>query len=408
MTRRLAGLERQFYQQNLVGSTNIVCVLVFDSPLDSSQIRKSLATLMHHYPVLAYALVADPYIRFLPQQLSTLPYSETQTDDWRAEMEQAFNRQYPETQIHLHHLQGQTSTFLIGLNHAIADGLSSLTLARDLVRLYNDETIEANPHGLGIENRLPTPFRGARGWWQALRFIGKLAKMGPALQIGSLKPTRHTESLGFSFTQTKELNAIARDRGSNFFALFSAVTLLALRDLYAPATSSTQISLNTPVSLRSAAAIPNEEIGVFIAGHLSLYTITKDTDVFTLARQCFTALKTGIAEGRPFHLLRLARGHPKPKPPKIPNKISSHRPTVSLSNLGRVEPFPKAGHAAITELHALSAQSMKDPFALILCSYQDRTFIDLQYSREKVGRDAAEQILAAVRQKMDHLSRQLT
>lgn len=404
MTRRLAGLERQFYQQNLVGSTNIVSVLVFDALLDSDRLREALRSLMQKYPVLSYTVAADPYIRFLPSRDPPLPYTETLAADWRPAMEQELNRQYKETEVFLTHLHSQSSTLLLGLNHAIADGLSSLTLARDLVHIYNGDSIEALPHGLGIENRFPAGFRGLRGWWRAIRFIPTLAKMGPALQIGSLAPTQHTESLGFSITHTKELNTLARDRGSNFFAFFSALVLKTVHELYVPDQAPASLSLNTPVSLRQAANIPTREIGVFLAGHLGLYRLEQSTDPFELARECFQNLKSGVEEGRPFHLVRLARGHPKPKPPKTPTQVSPHRPTVSISNLGRVETFPAAGAARITELHAVSAQSMKDPFAFVLCSYGDLTFIDLQYSREKIGREAAERLLSGVRQKLAILS----
>ena len=94
-------------------------------------------------------------------------------------------------------------------------------------------------------------------------------------------------------------------------------------------------------------------------------------------------------------------GHGKPKPPKPPTRHSTHRPTVSISNLGRIDPLPYGnGLPEVAEIHAVSAQSLKDPFAFVLSSYGGRTAIDLQYSEEKLTRGEAEAMLAAVHQKL--------
>lgn len=405
MTRRLSGLERQFYQQNLVGSTNIVCSLSFDSPLDSTLLKNALTQLMALHPVLSYNIMADPWIRFTTPKESILPYAETPSDDWRGELEKDLNRQYPGPQIFLHHLIGKRSHVLLGLNHAVVDGLSSLNLARDLIDLYSGREISVLKHGSGVEDRFPKSFRGARGWWRAFKFIFVLAKMGPALQIGLLRPTQHTASLGFTFDQMHSLNAQAKSKGSNFFALFSAIVLKALHELYVPNQRAANLSLNTPVSLRPLCGVHSKEIGVFLAGHLGLYQIQEDHDPFLLAKECFEALKSGISEGRPLLLTRWARGSRKAKPPKVPLKVSTHRPTASISNLGRVEEFPPAIDARIIEVHAVSAQSMKDPFAFVLTTYGDHTYIDLQYSREKIRDEEAHAMLEAVRQKLAVLSR---
>lgn len=404
MTRRLAGLERQFYQQNLVGSTNIVCSLSFDQALDSLKLKAALAELMKLHPILAADIVADPFIRFQSSREPRLPYSETQSSDWRTELEKNLSRQYPGPQIHLHHLIGETSHVLLGLNHAVVDGLSSLQLARDLLHLYSGDEVKALPHGPGVESRFPKGFRGLRGWWRAIRFIFVLAKMGPALQIGGAEPTRNTGSVGFRFGSTKALNDEAREKGSNFFALFSAIVLRSVQEIYATDGQALRLSLNTPVSLRPFTNVPKNEIGVFLAGHLGLYEVNLEKDLFELARECSIALKQGVSEGRPLHLTRLARGARKAKAPKIPTQVSTHRPTVSISNLGRVEDFPQAGGARVEELHAVSAQSMKDPFAFVLTSYGEETFVDLQFSREKLSRDEALRLLEAVRQNLAFLS----
>ncbi len=401
--RALGGLERQFYQQNLVGSTNIVCALRFAGRLDSDQLQCALQKLLDLYPTLNSVIIADPYIRFSSRSSMICPYQETLTDDWRAALEKDLHRPYPDAQIFLHHLVSETSTLLLGFNHAVVDGLSSLILARQLIDLYHGRTLTVTPSKGAVEDRFPKAFKGVRGWWKAIRFIFKLAKLGPALQIGSIEPTRSTGSIGFKLSTTRELNDFARARGSNFFALLSAVILQSVHEIYGTQSESS-LSLNTPVSLRSSAKIPSDEIGVFLAGHLALYSISPTTDLWALARDCFDTLKQGVAEGRPMLLTLLARGSRKPKAPKIPTQHSTHRPTVSISNLGRIEPYPTALGVDLVEVHAVSAQSMKDPFAFTLTSYEENTYIDLQFSEQKIKREEAEALLSAVRQKMSFLS----
>jgi NRPS condensation-like uncharacterized protein len=398
-TRELGGLERQFYQQNLVGSTNIVCVLRVEGRLDSTMLKHALQRLLTYHLQLGAAIEAEPVIRFARLQSYALPYEESHETDWRRVLEAELHRHYPGPQIFLRHLASENSVLLLGLNHAVADGLSSLVLGRQLIELYNGKAIAVSlPRGC-VESRFPKAYRGVRGWWKAVTFIFRLAKMGPALQIGSVAPTRSTGSLGFLLSETSFLNDEARRRGSNLFAVISAVVLKTLHELYST-TSEDSLSLNTPVSLRSAAKIPSDEIGVFLAGHLALYKINPHTDVWTLAQQCFETLKQGIAKGYPMLLTLLARGSRRPKPPKIPDKPSTHRPTVSISNLGRIETFPDAQGRTIVGIHAVSAQSMKDPFALVVASYQNKTAIDLQFSEQKMSRDEAQALLSAIHQKM--------
>ncbi|RZA15138.1 MAG: hypothetical protein EOP10_26855 [Proteobacteria bacterium] len=399
----LGGLERQFYQQNLVGSTNIVCALIFENGLDSEQLKHALKKLLDHHAPLRSAILADPKLRFSPLSSIELPYQESLEGDWRTALEKDLHRQYPGPQIFLHHLKADRSTLLLGFNHAVVDGLSSLIVARQLLDFYNGQSIEIRPSEEAVEDRFPKSYQGVRGWWKAIRFIFKLAKLGPALQIGLIEPTRSTGSIGFKLRGTRQLNDLARARGSNFFALLSAVILKSVHEIYA-AGGETSLSLNTPVSLRSSAQIPGDEIGVFLAGHLALYSISPSTDLWDLAKSCFDTLKHGVAEGHPMLLTLLARGSRKPKAPKIPNKHSTHRPTVSMSNLGLIEPLPAAHGSKVMEVHTVSAQSMKDPFAFVVASYQEETYIDLQFSEQKLSRGAAEILLSTVRQKMLFLS----
>ncbi|RZA22196.1 MAG: hypothetical protein EOP10_15805 [Proteobacteria bacterium] len=401
--RMLGGLERQFYQQNLVGSTNIVCVLTFEGRLDSKQLKSALQKLIGHHPRLGSAIIADPYIRFSPLPSMDLPYQESFEGNWRSVLEEDLHRPYPGPQIFLHHLVTDGSTLLLGFNHAVVDGLSSLILARQLIELYNGHVLSLSPSMEAVEDRFPKSFRGLQGWWKAIRFILHLAKLRSTLQIGLIVPTRSTGSTGFKLSDTRDLNDLARARGSNFFALLSAVILKSVYEIYGTGSESS-LSLNTPVSLRSSANIPSDEIGVFLAGHLALYSISPTTDPWTLARACFDTLKQGVAEGHPMLLTLLARGSRKPSAPKIPTKPSPHRPTVSISNLGRIEPLSAAQGIEVSEVHAVSAQSMKDPFAFVVASYREETFIDLQFSKEKLNRDEAEALLSAVRQKMSFLS----
>jgi hypothetical protein len=351
------------------------------------------------------AIVADPYLRLAPSSIDpeNLPYTEVIDDNWRPALEKEMNRQYSKAQVHVHHLKhlkDQRSAVMVCLNHTVADGHSAIVVARDLIELYNGREVPALPHGPGVEDRFPMEFQGLRGWWGAIRFISVLGSLGPALQIGSAEPTQDTGSEGFTFQGARLLNARARENGSNFFGLFSAVVLKSLHQLYSTNQNADHLSLNTPVSLRAATGVQDREIGVFIAGHLGLYSVSVETDVWQLAKECFDTLRRGVQEGRPFHFVRLARGSRKPKPPWVPKKQVRHRPTVSISNMGMVDKFPKAGTASLTELHLASAQSVTDPFSFVLTSYGAETFIDLQFSHQKLGRDAAKRILDSVREKL--------
>jgi hypothetical protein len=338
----------------------------------------------------------------------TIPFHEErmQSDEhWRRMLEKEMHRQYApgEGLGCVHVLEGDKgSDILLSLNHALADGLSSSYLCRALLLLYQGHSLPPAPISLPMEQRFPARYRGIRGWWHAFRFVFKLGKLGPALQIGSATWTRTTLSSGFVFHQSQELNTLAKSHGTNLFGVFCALALQTMFELYGEGESQ-NLSLNTPVSLRSGVGASSDEVGLFIAGHMALYQLHEGMDVWELAKQCHDSLRAGVAEGRPYLLALLARGSRKPKAPKDSPHASQHRPTVSVSNLGRVEDFPALDGAVVFEHHALSAQSVKDPFAFVLISYQGRLYVDLQTSLEKMGADAGPRILARLEAKMQEL-----
>jgi hypothetical protein len=323
-------------------------------------------------------------------------------EHWRRLLEKEMHRQYGpgEGLACVHLLEGDKgSDILLSLNHALADGLSSSYLGRALLLLYQGEKLPLAKPSLPMEERFPPRFRGFRGWWSAFRFIFKLGKLGPALQIGEAAWTKTTLSTGFVFDHAQDLNARARTEGSNLFAVFCALALQTMYELYGNGATQ-NISLNTPVSLRAGVGAGPDEVGLFIAGHLALYQLHPEMDVWELARQCHETLRKGVDEGRPYLLALLARASRKPKPPKESAYASQHRPTVSISNLGRVDDFPQLDGAEVYEHHALSAQSVKDPFAFVLISYQNRLYVDLQTSLEKMGAEAGPLILRHLEAKM--------
>lgn len=409
MERYLGGLERQFYQQNLVGSTNICAVIRVRGTLDREQLRLAVRELGQTWPLLRASIVADPVLRFClayaPESIPFTVEKRQSEEHWRRLLEEELHRSYPmgEGLSHVHLLEGERSAdILLSLNHALADGLSSSYLCRALLRLYKGETLPEAQEALPMEERFPLPYQGFRGLWRAFRFIFTLGKMGPALQVGGAAWTQKTLSHGFVFPEAKDLNHEAREHGSNLFALFSALALQTIWELYGNGDEA-DLSLNTPVSLRAGVHAPPEEVGLFIAGHMALYRVSPGKDVWTLARECHDTLKRGVELGWPYLLALLARGARKPKPPQESPYASRHRPTVSISNLGRVEDFPVLDGAQVYEHHALSAQGVKDPFAFVLITYQERLYVDLQTSLEKMGAEAGPRILQHLETKMKAL-----
>jgi hypothetical protein len=406
MERHLGGLERQFHHQNLVGSTNICTVLRLRGTWNRARWYEATCRLGEAFPLLRASIVADPYLRFsLAYAPACLPFQteKMQSDEhWRRLLEKEMHRRYAvgDGLAYVHVLEGERGCdVLLSLSHVLADGLSASYLCRALLLLYRGETLPEVETSLPMEPRFPAEFRGLRGWWRAFRFIFKLGKMGPALQVGSTAWTQKTLSHGFVFHHAQTLNSLARGRGSNLFGIFCALSLQTIYELYGNGAAQ-NLSLNTPVSLRSGVGARPEEVGLFIAGHMALYQLHPETDVWDLARQCHDTLRAGVAEGRPYLLALLARGARKPKAPRDSHYASQHRPTVSISNLGRIEDFPEIDGAQVYEHHALSAQGVKDPFALVLISYQGRLYVDLQTSLEKMGPDAGPRILERLERKM--------
>ncbi|MBC7530652.1 MAG: hypothetical protein H7318_03675 [Oligoflexus sp.] len=409
MERHLGGLERQFHQQNLIGSTHMCGTLRFQGIFDEERLRQAVKAISIAYPLLRTSVVADPYLRFsLQDALPEIPVAFIDREDdehWRRVVEKELIRQFKpgEGLAYFHVLRGKDAFDIIfTVNHCVVDGLTAGLVCRNLLLSYNGEAIKPEALQTSMEARFPRIFRGVIGWLLTLRFIWSLIRLGPSLQVGTADLTYNTLSQGFTFHKPKELNRLARERGSNLFAVISAVILQSVYELYGKSEVE-PVSLNTPVSLRPGIGASVDEFGVFLAGHIAVYKVQKNTDTWALAKECYETLNKGLKKGNPFLLAKLASGPRKPRIVEVKPNISDRRPTINISNMGRVEPFPLMGTAAVTEHRAAAAQSVRDPFAFTLVSYQGRMFIDLQSSEEKLGRDQSLTLIRTVEKNLDRL-----
>lgn len=383
--------------------------LRFQGVFEDDRLRQAVKAVSDAYPLLRASIVADPYLRFslkAAPSLIPLTFLERQGDEhWRRVVEQELVRQFKpgEGLAYFHVLRGEDAFDIIfTVNHCVVDGLTAGLICRNLLLSYNGEAIRPAPLQNFMEARFPRIFRGMIGWLLTLKFIVSFIRMGPSLQVGSADLTRNTLSQGFVYPYPKELNRLARDRGSNLFAVISAVILQSVYELYGKKDVEA-LSLNTPVSLRPGIGAAADEFGVFLAGHIAVYKLARDTDTWTLARECYETLNKGLKAGTPFLLAKLARGARKPKVADVKPSISDRRPTINISNMGRAEPFPLMGTAMVSEHRAAAAQSVRDPFAFTLVSYQGKMFIDLQSSREKLGLEESLRLLNTVQKNLNNL-----
>lgn len=409
MERQLGGLERQFHLQNLVGTTHMCGTLRFQGRFDELRLRQAFKEISQVYPLLRASIVADPFIRFsmkaAPAEIGTSYLRREDEEHWRRVVEQELIRKYnPGEGLSFFHVLTGDDHFdiILSVNHSVVDALTVGAIFRNLVRLYNGEAVDIPALQKPMEKRFPWFFKGIIGWLLTFRFIWSLIKLGPSLQIGGMEPTQNTRSEGFVFDRSLELNRLAKTKGTNLFGVICAVTLKSVYEIYGEKPSEA-ISLNTPVSLRQGIGASDEEFGVFLAGHLANYQISESTDTWSLAKDCLDRVHKGFKAGNPFLLAKLARGSRTIKYPKVEASRSDRRPTINVSNVGKAPLFPRMGEAVVTEHRAAAAQSIKDPFAFAIVSYEGKTFFDLQSSREKMTGEESRRLLETVQKNLNAL-----
>ncbi|RZA23681.1 MAG: hypothetical protein EOP10_12070 [Proteobacteria bacterium] len=408
--RKLGGMERLFYQQNLVGSGNLTSILFFEGTIDLEEIPKALLRLQIAFPSLTNRIVADPKLRFVVGS-GILPYEviERQDDEhFRRLARSEVRRQYSDTRIHFTFLVGpDKGEIIVAADHVLADAKSLYALCELFIEAMHGRELSYVPMGDAWENRLPKEYRGLAGIVKTYRFIKKIFAGSPeiAMKFGHDVDHVHTESFGFKMDKSilKDLKANTDRHQSNLNSIFCAAAVLAAHEIYRNKEPGI-VCLNTPVSVRDQIVPPAapEEMGMFISAFLQWHKLDENTDIWELARNILATIKSGVGAGEALMLGKLAAGPKKPEKPKPDKNRQRFTQSITVSNPGRLVPFKNLPDAKIVGYRNLGSLWTQESITVVVLGYGDYLYVDAEISVERLGHfpKAAENLADGIRQRI--------
>jgi hypothetical protein len=391
--RRLGGMERLFYQQNQVGSSNLTSILFFEGTIDLDEIPHALRRLHLAYPSLTHRIVADPKLRFVPGG-GSLPFTVVKREDdehFRRLARSEVRRQYQDERIFFTFLIGpDKGEIIVAADHVLADARSLYAVCELFIAAMHRRELSFIPRGAAWEDRLPKAYRGWAGLTRTYRFVKKIFKVSPAkaMKFGHDVKHVHTESFGFKMDKAilNGLKANTDRHGSNLNSIFCAAAILAAHEVYNNKEPGI-VCLNTPVCVRDQIeprAAP-EEMGMFISAFLQWHSLDENSDLWSLARDVLATIKSGVGGGEAILLGKLAAGPKKPALPKPDKNRERFTQSITVSNPGRLKPFEDLPSAKIVGYRNLGSLWAQESITVVVLGYGDHVFVEAEISVERLG-----------------------
>lgn len=411
--RLLGGMERLFYQQNTVGSSNLTSILFFEGTLDLESIPVALARVQRAYPLLSAQIVADPFLRYEvgDGELSFQIIKRADAEHWRLCARQEVKRHHKERRIFVTFLIGpESGEIIVAADHTLADAKSLYAVCQVLIAGLNGKTTPLVPIGKAWEQRVTPGFRGFRGIWRTIMFVWKLLRRTPeqSLRFGRDTQNVNTVSYGFHFDRVTlaRLKKVLDQNKSNLNSLFCAASMLAAFDVYSEEESGIAC-LNVPVSVREQIDPPASpvEMGMFISAFLQWHELSAKTDIWDLSRRILHTTRTGVQAGEAVILGKLAGAPKRPRPPKTDKARRRFEHSITVSNPGKLVSFEDLPNAKIVGYRNLGSLWTQESIVVVVLGYGENLFVDAEISLERLGHipDAAQKLADGIRQRVLNL-----
>lgn len=301
---------------------------------------------------------------------------------------------------------------VLTVNHAAADGISGITILRDLVATCaalrgRGELPPLLPPGPYLDQILAPTALGPRVQHALTRLWQRVSSSGPTHRAPG-SDTRRTRAFFGSLPSSTFSAVVARARaeGASVSGVVTAAMLSAVREVLGPLG---RIPVSHAVSLRGRGA-PAEHVGCFAGSVLTTHSIRRGRQVWDLAREVSARLGRTVRDGRAGMALHATRGKPHARVHAQNAAASSHARattlagTLSISSRGRFAPLD-AGEFAVESWYPCTANHVIGHSLQLSCASFDpgRFFFGLGVVAPVVspeeGRalaDAFSQVLAAL------------
>ena len=387
MERRLGRSERTLFDIDRVAPLNFTTVGRIRGPLTDALVQSALTATVGRHPHLTHRLVLEPSGEAWLREGGAPPSLRfVMGGDWVTEADREVNQVLaaatgPLVQCVVIEHAPLDHTVLLTFHHCVGDGFSGAYLMRDLMQGASaampgstTSQLVPLPDLPSVDDLMPPPSRGLRGWIAQLIFMLRLAwnfvRLGPAHVIRddrtALAHQRRARVIPVVLDRSVStaLAERARAEGTTVHGALSAALILAMCNDASP-TQPTRVGFASPVNVRKELQpAVGQNLGLFVSMATWEGMVAPATNLWELARDVRGSLVRDQERGLPLAALRstalmawgLGAGQVPPTElaARMEKRILS---TGGLTNLGRLDLETRFGELNIEELHFLTCPS---------------------------------------------------
>ena len=417
LDRPLTDAERACWLIDQQSPFTIVHIVHVRGPLNPSALRQALDALTAATPLLRVGVRAGRPPRFFetsrPVPLDLLP----RTDEGAWERALAVTRatpmdvaEGPLARLTLVHGM-ERSELLLATHHGVSDGVSGVTLARELLTaLAQIEAGEAphlqnHPPRPGVEALLPAALRGWAGLPRRLGYLlgqlRDLTRRPKKLPEEARVPvearrarTRHTQ---LDAATSRGLITRARSEDTT---VHGAIVAAALRAIAAHLGGHARLGCCTPVNLRAQLSEPlGDEVGMFVGPVVHFHTVGPDAPLWPLAREVRGALRAAAEVSGPAVALATQSALlPAGATPELASRLLYHPlfGALAVTNMGAPELPLTYGALALERMHIASpTAALGSLVSLAVLTLRGEISINFNYNQEIISERVIDSLVAA-------------
>ncbi len=404
------------------GSNTIMTISRIKGSLGEEIVRQALDLIQCRHPRLNSRIVGSlDSLRFETEGTPKIPLrvvNKFHNEQWQEVVEEEMNEKFDSSQYLLRttlvqvESEKSTSYLLTTVDHAIADGLSSiqlhsevLTYCKTLASGEQVTQVASLPELQPVEELVPESMKGFRGainsasyllrevfqtFWYRPKNLGFEQCVPIELRRGGMIHKQLDPQL------TQQLVNLCRKEGTTVHgALCAAMLFAAAKKITAGNRCDVSVNCSSAIDLRKRLqpVVGNEYLSTLASWLTSFHTLRTHTSFWELAQDVKQQLEAGIERNNIFGNVLMFR--------KIVElSVSQHNEvsaTVLLTNIGRVN-IPKVyGPFILEEISFVPAASLYvGVFSAAVATFEGKMLLNFFFSEPSISRDTMESLVDSV------------
>ena len=420
--RALSGIEQAMELLNRQnGSFNIVTISRIKGEIKEEILRLALDAVQSIHPLMNSRIVGTlDYLEFTNQGTQKIPLcvvSQGINDHWEDVVREELNKTIDSSQVLLRcvliYKQSEinTSYLITTIHHAIADGLSCISLQSEILKCYqiiaSGDSIDIDCESAipPLEELLPKWMEGKKGIdkskWFLLKMKLKMLLHKPETLESEETVPIESRSCGMShrFLEkelTQKLIELCRQEKTTVQgALCAAMLLTVANEISREKPRTIKVSCRSYLDLRRRLEPPikHKNMGVLASFLTSLHQIKPQMSFWGLSRDISKNIEIGLKRKDFFKPLMIFR---KITEYYIHNPDESNL-TISVSNIGRVNICEVYGDLEIEEISFVASNGIFGKvFTVATATFQEKMLLNFIASKPSLSQETIEMLATGV------------